>query len=74
LARPRGKGFGEQLLLDALKRCFATTSEIGLLAVVVEAENDNAIRFYQAYGFIQFPDHQGKLFLPMQTIRAMSGK
>ena len=68
------KGFGEELLLDALKRCFANISEIGSLAVVVEAENDKAIQFYQSYGFLPFPDHGGKLFLPMQTIRAMFEK
>ncbi len=68
------KGFGEELLLDALKRCFDNTSEIGSLAVVVEAENEQAIRFYQSYGFIQFPDHRNKLFLLMQTIRVMLQK
>ncbi len=65
------KGFGDELLLDALKRCFAATAEDGSLAVVVEAENKNAIQFYQSYGFIQFPDHEDKLFLLMPTIRAM---
>ncbi|MGA1995913.1 MAG: GNAT family N-acetyltransferase [Bryobacteraceae bacterium] len=72
--RYQRKGFGEELLLDALKRCFATTSEAGSLAVVVEAENAKAIQFYQSYGFIQFPDHGDKLFLPMPTIRAMFEK
>ena len=68
------KGFGEELLLDALKRCFATTSEVGSLAVVVEAENKKASQFYQSYGFVQFPDHEDKLFLLMPTIRAMFEK
>jgi hypothetical protein len=26
---------------------------------------------YRSYGFLQFPDPKDKLFLPMQTIRAM---
>lgn len=68
------KGFGEELLLDALKRSFTNTSEIGSLAVVGEAESDKAIEFYEAYGFIQFPDHRNKLFLLMQTIRALFEK
>jgi GNAT superfamily N-acetyltransferase len=72
--RYHGKGFGEELLLDALQRCFATTSEVGSLAVVVEAENKNAIQFYQCYGFIQFPDHEDKLFLLMPTVGAMFEK
>ena len=68
------KGFGEELLLDALKRCLAATSEVGSLAVVVEAENKNALQFYQSYGFIPFPGHEGKLFLLMPTIRVMFEK
>ena len=73
-ARYHRQGFGEELLLDALKRCFNNTSEIGSLAVVVEAENAKAIEFYRPYGFIQFPEHEDKLFLPMQTVRAMFDK
>lgn len=72
--RYQRKGFGEELLLDALRRCFASTSEVGSLAVVVEAENAEAIQFYQSYGFIRFPDHGDKLFLLMATIRAMFEK
>ncbi len=63
------KGLGEELLVDALKRSLENTSEIGSVAVVVEAENIHAIQFYQTYGFIQFPGTPNKLFLPMQTIR-----
>lgn len=65
----QGKGFGEELLVDALKRSLENTSEIGSVAVIVEAENERAVKFYQAYGFIQFPGTLNKLFLPMQTIR-----
>jgi ribosomal protein S18 acetylase RimI-like enzyme len=69
--RYQGQGLGEDLLVDALKRCMSNTVEIGSLAVVVEAENEQAIEFYLRYGFIQFPDKRDKLFLPMQTIRSM---
>ena len=70
-ARYHRQGFGEELLLDALKRSLDSTSEVGSLAVVVEAENETAVEFYRSYGFIQFPNHPDKLFLPMQTIRRM---
>lgn len=70
----RKQGFGEQLLLDALKRAFDNTSEIGSVAVVVEAENANAIAFYRSYGFLQFPGNPDKLFLPMRTIRDLFAK
>lgn len=67
--RHHRKGFGEELLMDALKRSLESTSRIGSVAVVVEAENEGAIEFYRTYGFIQFPGAPHKLFLPMQTIR-----
>jgi hypothetical protein len=38
------------------------------MAVVVEAENDKARQFYLEYGFIEFPGHVKKLFLPMKTV------
>lgn len=39
-----------------------------LFAVLVEAKNNQAIKFYKGYGFIQFIDNPNKLFLPMNTI------
>ena len=69
--RYRGQGIGEELLLDALHRCFDNTSEVGSIAVVVDVENENALEFYRRYGFIQFPEHSRKLFLPMQTVRRL---
>jgi ribosomal protein S18 acetylase RimI-like enzyme len=63
------KGIGEELLVDALKRSLENTSRIGSVAVVVEAGNEHAKKFYQAYGFIQFPGSPNKLSVPMRTIR-----
>lgn len=65
------RGFGEQLLLDALRRSLENTSEIGSVAVIVEAENEQAKTFYRSYGFLEFPGTPSKLFLPMQTIREL---
>tara|TARA_R110001606_G_scaffold399292_1_gene583836 strand:- start:32584 stop:33093 length:510 start_codon:yes stop_codon:yes gene_type:complete len=63
-----GRGFGELLLVDALKKSFETaSSSIGSLAVIVDPIDDNAVHFYQKYGFILLPD-SGKMFLPMATI------
>ena len=72
--RHQKRGYGEELLMDALKRSLANTREVGSVAVVVEAENANAIKFYRSYGFIQFSDRPDKLFLPMQTIKEMFGE
>jgi predicted GNAT family N-acyltransferase len=71
LARSRefkGQGVGELLLMDALKRALEHSKKIASLAVVVDAKDERARRFYRAYGFLDLPDHPNRLFLPMQTI------
>jgi len=63
-----GKGFGEILLMNALKRSYEVSkSEIGSMAVIVEPIDEKAIKFYERYGFILLPD-SGKMFLTMKTI------
>lgn len=61
------KGIGKLLLIDALKRCFETSDSIGAYAVIVDPLDDDAVKFYKKYGFIQLPG-SGKMFLPMKTI------
>ncbi len=56
------------LLIDALRRVLETSREVAALAVVVEAENDNARAFYEHYGFLRFVDDEYRLYLPMKTI------
>lgn len=65
--RYRGQGFGGMLLIDALRRALETSREVAALAVVVEAENDNARAFYEHYGFLRFVDDEYRLYLPMKT-------
>ncbi|HYL72697.1 MAG TPA: GNAT family N-acetyltransferase [Bryobacteraceae bacterium] len=67
----RGQRIGETLLMDALHRCLENTATAGAIAVVVEAENEKARNFYLEYGFVAFPDHRNKLFITMQSVKAM---
>jgi ribosomal protein S18 acetylase RimI-like enzyme len=67
----RGKGAGEHLLMDALRRALAASREVASVAVVVDAKDDNAVSFYRRYGFITFPDQPNRLFLPMATIEPL---
>lgn len=64
----KGKGVGELLLVDALKRSLALSRQIASAAVVVDAKDEKAHKFYQDFGFIPFPESQKRLFLPMITI------
>ncbi|MBF2096812.1 MAG: GNAT family N-acetyltransferase [Gloeomargaritaceae cyanobacterium C42_A2020_066] len=67
----RGKRFGEFLLMDALKRSLDTTSQIASLAVIAEALDGEALRFYLRYGFRQFNQHPMKLYLPMKLVAGL---
>ncbi len=64
----RGKGLGEFLLLDALRRSRAASYQMASFAVVVDAKDEAASAFYQKYGFRVLADTNGRLFLPMKTI------
>ena len=66
--RHQGKGIGELVLIDALKRVLDATSQVASIAVVVEAIDENAVRFYQKYGFEQFKQYPTKLYLPTKSI------
>jgi predicted GNAT family N-acyltransferase len=64
----RGQGLGRLLLMDALDRSWQNTSQVASVAVVVEAQDQNARAFYLHHEFIPFRDHPDKLFLAMATI------
>lgn len=68
--RFQGKGFGKLLLIDALKRSYEISRNIGSFAVVVDPLDEDAENFYGKYGFIKLPD-SGKMFLPMNTIKKL---
>jgi len=63
----QGKGLGKILLIDALKRCYDTSTVIGAFAVIVDPLDKEADCFYTKYGYIKLPG-SGKMFLPINTI------
>lgn len=64
--RHRGQGYGRHLLADALHR--ALKSEIASFAVIVEAKDDAARRFYERESFLPLPDQPRRPFRPMTDI------
>jgi GNAT superfamily N-acetyltransferase len=65
----QGQGLGGALLGDALVR--AANSEIAAYALVVDAKDEAAGRFYQHHGFIALPETPLTLFLPLATLSKM---
>lgn len=69
----RGTGAGEFLLFDAMRRALAHSPEIASFAMVVDAKNERARRFYAAFGFQPLIGSQARLFLPLATMEKLIG-
>jgi GNAT superfamily N-acetyltransferase len=69
--RYQGQGIGEFLLMDALHRVLVQSFEIAAAAVVVDAIDTGATKFYQHFGFVAFPSIAGRLFLPMKAVTSL---
>lgn len=70
----QGKGIGGRLLWDALIRCEHASRDIGSVAVIVDAKDENAARFYERYGFRRFADPPLRLYIMMATIAAAASE
>jgi GNAT superfamily N-acetyltransferase len=67
--RWKGKGLGAGLLKDAMLRTVNASEIAGIRAIVVDAKNDDARRFYQHFGFLDgFADPQ-QMYLLTKDIR-----
>ena len=73
VARPcQGKGLGGVLLVDALTR--TSRAELGVFAMVVDAKDEPAQRFYAHYGFTLLPGETRRLCLPISAaLRSLAG-
>jgi GNAT superfamily N-acetyltransferase len=70
----QGRGLGEELLMDALRRCLDLSTKLGIFAVEVMAIDAEAKRFYLKYGFVPLLDSDLHLYLPMKTIQDTLGE
>lgn len=68
----QGRGYGEFLLLDAMKRCLELSDRLAAVAMLVDAISQGAASFYKDYGFIEFPDDRMKLYILMAEIEKLN--
>lgn len=61
--RVRGKGIGELLLADAIRRILGAGNTLAVFAIVVDAKDAAAESFYKEFGFSPFPLRPDRLFL-----------
>lgn len=63
----KGNGFGQWLLIDALKKLVDASQSVAFPLVVVDAK-DGAIEFYEKFGFKPFSSNPNKLFITVADI------
>lgn len=61
----QGHGLGESLLQDAVKRCLALRSDLGMRVLIVDALHEHAAAFYRLHGFRETTQHARTLYLPL---------
>jgi predicted N-acetyltransferase YhbS len=66
----QGLGLGGQLLLSAGRRCLLAASEVGGVAILIDAKDENAASWYKRFGAISLDDAPLTLMLPLRTIAA----
>ena len=54
--------------MDALRRSWENTAEVGSIGVVVEAMDEPARAFYRHHEFTSLLDRPGKMFMAIDTI------
>ncbi|GGA32587.1 MULTISPECIES: GNAT family N-acetyltransferase [Rhodobacterales] len=79
-ANQQGNGIGSALVADALSRIARASDDIGTCVVMLDVFDDGEAAavarrksYYEDFGFIPLPDQPLRLFMPIATIRALSG-
>ncbi|MDE0207674.1 MAG: GNAT family N-acetyltransferase [Candidatus Tectomicrobia bacterium] len=68
----RSLGFGHHLMIDAARRVLETARQVGVRAVIVQALDERAMRFYTRFGFRQFSNQEPlMLVLPVKKLQAI---
>jgi len=65
----QGEGLGSTLIADALMR--SSSSSMAVYALLVDAKDESAARFYLHHGFIPCVGAPHTLFLPISTLRKL---
>lgn len=64
----QGQGLGGQLLLTAGRRCLLAAAAVGGVAMLIDAKNERAAKWYSSYGAIPLADDPLCLLLPLATV------
>ena len=67
----KGRGVGQFLLMDALRRSSEAAANIAAMAVLVDAKDEAAEAFWRRFDFLPLQQRPRRLFLPMKTVAAL---
>jgi predicted acetyltransferase len=70
--RYRKQGYGEWLLVDALKKLLSASDMVAFPFIVVDAK-EGASEFYEKFGFRYFEEEKNKLFITTAIVRKSFG-
>ncbi len=62
------QGYGEWLLVDALKKLLSASEQVGFPVIIVDAK-EGAMQFYEKFGFTPFTNQINKLFITVADVR-----
>jgi GNAT superfamily N-acetyltransferase len=65
----QGQGLGGQLILAAGRRCLLAATEVGGVALLIDAKNERAAKWYASYGAVPLVDAPLSLLLPLATVQ-----
>lgn len=66
----QGRHLGAQLLLAAGQRCIRAASQVGGVALLIDAKNERVAAWYESLGACRLLNEPGSLVLPLATIEA----
>lgn len=66
----QGRGLGADLLFSAGLRAIAVASEVGGVALAIDAKDERAAKWYERFDAMRLLDDPLKLILPLATIAA----
>ncbi len=67
--RQQRKGYGQILMVEAMRKALLVAEHIGIIGFFVDAKNHDSRVYYEQFGFISFPKHPMEMFLPLTTMR-----
>src|ERR1700676_2671046 len=65
----QGQGLGGQLILAAGRRCLLAATEVGGVALLIDAKNEWAAKWYASFGAIPLADAPLSMLLPLATVQ-----